>query len=147
LPGPFPIADTHNSIRSHANAKLAALKLAILQFLEPGVLPVLAMALIVGGWSYGLKLSHYVHHSKVTKASTTRMWLDQRNEATAAAPVPQRQVEHKFVTPQLWVLSVPQQQPKLLHEEIIAESASVRINAFVSPLHLLRAPPLSPSQA
>jgi hypothetical protein len=147
LPGPFPIADTHNSIRSHANAKLAALKLAILQFLEPGVLPVLAMALIVGGWSYGLKLSHYVHHSKVTKASTTRMWLDQRNEATAAAPVPQRQVEHKFVTPQLWVLSVPQQQPKLLHEEIIAESASVRINAFVSPLHLLRAPPLSRSQA
>jgi hypothetical protein len=146
LPGPFPIADTHNSIRSHANAKLAALKLAILQFLEPGVLPVLAMALIVGGWSYGLKLSHYVHHSKVTKASTTRMWLDQRNEATVA-PVPQRQVEHKFVTPQLWVLSVPQQQPKLLHEEIIAESASVRINAFVSPLHLLRAPPLSPSQA
>jgi hypothetical protein len=147
LPGPFPIADTHNSIRSHANAKLAALKLAILQFLEPGVLPVLAMALIVGGWSYGLKLSHYVHHSKVTKASTTRMWLDQRNEATAAAPVPQRQVEHKFVTPQLWVLSVPQQQPKLLHEEIIAEYASVRINAFVSPLHLLRAPPLSPSRA
>jgi len=146
LPGPFPIADTHNSKRSHATAKLSALKLAILQFLEPGVLPVVAMALIVGGWSYGLKLSHYVHHSKVTKASTTRMWLDQRNEATAA-PVPQRQVEHKFVTPQLWALSVPQQQPKLLHEEIIAEYASVRINAFVSPLHLLRAPPLPPPRA
>ena len=146
MPGPFPIADTHNSKRSHVTAKLSALKLAILQFFEPGVLPVLAMALIVGGWSYGLKLSHYVHHSKVTKASTTRMWLDQRNEATVA-PVPQRQVEHKFVTPQLWALSVPQQQPKLLHEEIIAEYASVRINAFVSPLHLLRAPPLSPSRA
>ena len=146
MPGPFPIADTHNSKRSHVTAKLSALKLAILQFLEPGVLPVLVMALIVGGWSYGLKLSHYVHHSKVTKASTTRMWLDQRNEATVA-PVPQRQVEHKFVTPQLWALSVPQQQPKLLHEEIIAEYASVRINAFVSPLHLLRAPPLSPSRA
>ena len=143
--GTLPIADTQNCKRSHATAKLAALKLAILQFLEPGVLPVLALALIVGGWSYGLKLSHYLHHTDVTKASTTRMWLDHRDDAVGA-PMPQVQVQHKFLTPQLCVFSVPQ----LSHvsgRQIIAEAASVRINAYVSPLHLLRAPPISISLA
>ena len=145
MPGTLPIADTQNCKRSHATAKLSALKRAILQFLEPGVLPVLALALIVGGWSYGLKLSHYLHHTDVTKASTTRMWLDHRNDAVSA-PVLQDHVEHKFVTPQLCVFSVPQ----LSHtagRQAIAEAASVRINAYVSPLHPLRAPPVSVSLA
>lgn len=146
MPGTRPIADMQNSKRSHATAKFSALKLAILQLLEPGVLPVLAMALMVGGWSYGLKLSHYVQHSQVTKASTTRMWLDQRNEATAA-PAAQGHVEHRFLTPQLWVLAAPQRLPHFLRQQIIAEPASVRINAFVSPLHPLRAPPISFSLA
>ena len=144
--GTLPIADTQNCKRSHATAKLAALKLAILQFLEPGVLPVLALALIVGGWSYGLKLSHYLHHTDVTKASTTRMWLDHRNDA-AVAPVPQRQIEHKLITPQLCVFSVPQLLRHSLRRQIVAEPASVRINAIVSSLHPLRAPPISLSLA
>jgi hypothetical protein len=146
LPGTFPISDPHKSKRSHASAKISGVKLAILQFLEPGVLPVLAMALMVGGWSYGLKLSHYLHHTDVTKASTTRMWLDHRNEATAAPAAPQ-QVEHKFLTPQLCLFVVPQQLPRLLRQQIVAEAASIRINGFVSPLHSLRAPPISLSLA
>jgi hypothetical protein len=146
LRGTLPIANSQHAGPARSGARLSALELAILQFLQPGVFPVLALALIVGGWSYGLKLSHYLHHTDVTKASTTRMWLDHRNEATAA-PLAQQQVEHKFLTPQLCLFVVPQQLPRLLRQQIVAEAASIRINGFVSPLHSLRAPPISLSLA
>jgi len=137
----FPIADTHSVNPSRSSAKLAALKLAILQFLEPGVLPVLALALIVGGWSYGLKLSHYLQRTDVTKASTTRMWLDHRNDATAAS-VPYHQVEHKSLTPQLCLSAVPP-SPHLSRRQPIAEPAQSHTTSYVSSLHPLRAPPIS----
>jgi hypothetical protein len=138
LPESSPVADMKLPIQSLSTAKLSALKRAILQFLEPGVLPVLAMALIVGGWSYGLKLSHYLN-TGVTKASTTRMWLDHRNEATAA-PATHEQDEHKFPTTQLCVVEMPS-LPLHARPQLIAESASVHTLEFVSPLHPLRAPP------
>jgi hypothetical protein len=121
LPGTLPIADTHSTPQSHSTARFSALKLAIIQFLEPGVLPVLALALIVGGWSYGLKLSHYFHHTDVTKASTTRMWLDHRNEA-AVAPAADHQVEHNFLTPQLNTVAVPH-LPHLSRQQLIPTSS------------------------
>ena len=104
MPVTSSIADIQKPTQSPSTAKLTALKLAILQFLEPGVLPVLALALMVGGWSYGKKLSHYFHNTHVTKASTTRMWLDHRNDAVNA-PVAIHQVEHKFLTPQLSIMT------------------------------------------
>jgi hypothetical protein len=145
LRGTLPIANSQHAGPAGSGARLSALELAILQFLQPGVFPVLALALIVGGWSYGLKLSHYFHHTDVTKASTTRMWLDHRNDATVT-PDPQRHVEHKFLTPQLCVLSVPP-LPRVSRQQIIVEPASVHNNGFASPLHPLRAPPISSSLA
>jgi len=115
------------------------LKLATVQFLEPGVLPVLALALIVGGWSYGLKLSHYLN-TGVTKASTTRMWLDHRNEI-AAVPDQHPQTPQKFLTLDLCVFAVPA-LPRLSRERITQEPAQPHSVEFVSPLHPLRAPPV-----
>lgn len=140
MPGTFPIADLHSPTQSHSTAKLSSFKLAILQFFEPGVLPVLALALMVGGWSYGKKLSHYFHNTDVTKASTTRMWLDHRNEATAA-PFSHHQVEHKFLAPQLCLFAVPP-LPPLSRQPILAHPAPAHSTEFIS-LHPLRAPPIS----
>jgi len=103
------------------------------------------MALIVGGWSYGLKLSHYFHHTDVTKASTTRMWLDHRNDVTVAQS-PERQIEHKLLTPQLCVFAVPR-VPHFSRLQLVADPAPAHIVEFVSPLHPLRAPPISSSLA
>ena len=139
----FPISDTPDvsSMRSRSErANRYALKSAILQFLQPGVLPVLALALIVGGWSYGLKLSHYFHHTDVTKASTTRMWLDHRNDGTIA-PVLHHQKPVKFLAPQISFVSVAP-LPHFSLERTVGEPAPRRIIEFVSPLHPLRAPPL-----
>ena len=141
MPVTSPIASSQNADRSRSTAKLSALKLAILQFLEPGVLPVLALALFVGGWSYGKKLSHYFHNTDVTKASTTRMWLDHRND-TSVAPAQQHQSPQKFLTPQLSMFAVPP-SPNFSRESAIAESAPLHTVEFVSPLHPLRAPPIS----
>ena len=144
MPATSPIADTKNVRQSRSIADFSAIKLATIQFLQPGVLPVLALALIVGGWSYGLKLSHYFH-SDVTKASTTRMWLDHRNE-TAAAPAQQPQTPQKFLSLDLSVVAVPT-LPRLSREQVIAEPAQARSVEFVSALHPLRAPPISLSLA
>lgn len=138
MPRTSLIADTDISRQSHPTARLSAVKRAILHFLEPGVLPVLAMALIVGGWSYGLKLSHYLN-TGVTKASTTRMWVDHRNDS--AAPVAHHQVEQKFLTPQLSALAAMPALHFSWQQLLASESAPAHVTEFVSPLHPLRAPP------
>lgn len=141
MPVTSPIASSQNADRSRSHSGAANLKLAVLQFFQPGVLPVLALALMVGGWSYGKKLSHYFHHTDVTKASTTRMWLDHRNDATIA-PAQAHQSPVKFLTPQLRDFVVPP-LPHFSRAIAIAESAPVYTVEFVSPLHPLRAPPIS----
>lgn len=141
MPESLPIADAQHSGPSGSTVKFSALRLAVLHFLEPGVLPVLALALIVGGWSYGYKLSHYLHNPGVTKASATRMWLDQRH-ASVAAPVPDHQLPQKFLTLALCVFAVPA-LPHVSREQIVAELPQSHAAEFVSPLHPLRAPPIS----
>jgi hypothetical protein len=141
LPVTSPIASSQNADKLRSQPDIAKLKLAILQFLQPGVLPVLALALVVGGWSYGLKLSHYLHHTDVTKASTTRMWVDHRND-TSVAPDQHHQSPQKFLTLQLHVFAVPP-LPSFSREGAIAESVPAYTVEFVSPLHPLRAPPIS----
>lgn len=148
MPENLPIASTPNARSPRfqsERASLYTLKSAILEFLQPGVFPVLALALMVGGWSYGLKLSHYFHHTDVTKASTTRMWLDQRNDAITA-PVQHHHTPVKFLLPHLWVVSVPP-LPHFSREQLLAESVPARSLDLVSPLHPLRAPPISSSLA
>jgi hypothetical protein len=145
LPRPFPIASLQNAHPQRSQDRLANLKLATLQFFQPGVLSVLALALIVGGWSYGRKLSHYLHNPDLTKASTTRMWVDHRNDSIAA-PVLRHQTPHKFLTPQFLVVAVPA-VPHFTRQQIIAEPVQSHATLFISPLHPLRAPPVSSSLA
>jgi hypothetical protein len=145
LPGPFPIASLQDAHQSRSQAGLATLKMATLQFLHPGVLSVLALALIVSGGSYGRKLAHYLHNPDLTKASTTRMWVDHRNDSIAG-PVQHHQTPHKFLTPQLLVVVVPS-VPHFSRQQIIAEPVQSHTAVFVSPLHPLRAPPVSFSRA
>jgi hypothetical protein len=140
LTGPFPIANPENAHQSRSQAGLANLRLATLQFLNPGVLSVLALALFVSGGSYGRKLAHYLHNPDLTKASTTRMWVDHRNDSIAA-PVQHHQTPHKFLTPQFLVVAVPP-LPDFSRLQIIAEPIQSHTTVFVSPLHPLRAPPV-----
>ena len=139
----FPLANTNSAIQSRYKSLRA--KEAIREFLQPGVLSVLALALFVAGWSYGHKLSHYLPNTSLTKASTTRMWLDQR-QASIAAPVQHQQGPQKFLTLALCFFSVPA-LPHFSREQILAESPKPHAVEFVSPLHPLRAPPISSSLA
>ena len=141
MPGPFPIASHRDAHQSRSQDGLANFKLAILQFFQPGVLSVLALALIVGGWSYGRKLSHYLHNPDLTRASTTRMWVDHRNDSIAA-PVQHHQTPQRFLTPQLLVVAVPS-VPHFSRQQIISDPVQTHTAVFVSPLHPLRAPPIS----
>jgi hypothetical protein len=141
LPRPFPIASLQNAHQSRSQGGLANLKLATRQFFQPGVLSVLALALIVGGWSYGRKLSHYLHNPDLTKASTTRIWVDHRNDSIAV-PVQHHQTPHKFLAPQFLVAAVPP-LPHFSRQQIIVEPVQSHTTVFVSPLHPLRAPPIS----
>lgn len=141
MPESFPIAQAQDTTRSRSTVKLASLKLLVLHFLRPRVLPVLALALMAAGWSYGLKLSHYLRHTDVTKASSTRLWLDHRNEATVAADS-RHQVQDKFHTPPLSGLGV-RALPPTSWQQLLAVPAPAPTADFVLPLHPLRAPPLS----
>lgn len=137
----FPIANAQNARKARSGSGIASLKLTPLRFLQPGVLPVIALALIVGCWSYGLKLSHYLHNSDVTRASTTRMWVDQRNDLIPV-PVQHEQNPQESLAFQLCIFAVPC-QPHLSDEWALAEPALSHVAEFVSPLHPLRAPPIS----
>ncbi len=99
---------------------------------------------MAAGWSYGLKLSHYLPHSDITKAASTRMWLDHRNDAIT--PVARTQVQDKFHTPQLNALDV-RAVPSGSWQQLLAEPAPANAAEFVSPLHPLRAPPVALSLA
>lgn len=131
----LPNANAQNARKARSNKKFAPFR-----FLQPGVLPVLAMALIVGGWSYGLKLSHYLHNPDLTKASTTRMWVDQRNDLITVS-VQREQNHQEFLAPQLWIMAVPS-LPHFGNGWPVAEPAQSHTTEFVSPLHPLRAPPI-----
>ncbi len=140
---PPPITNAQRRIQvppNSARAKLFALKSGALQLFKPGVLPVLALALIVGGWSYGYKLSHYLPNSGLTKASTTRMWLDQR-QSSIAAPVSHHQSPQKLLAVALCLFAVPP-LPHFAREHNLAEPLQPHAVEFVSTLHPLRAPPI-----
>jgi hypothetical protein len=122
------------------------LSLAVRQFFQPSVLSVFALALFVGGWSYGRKLSHYLHNSDLTRASTTRMWVDHRNDSIAAPVQQHHQTLHQFLTPQFLVVAVPP-LPHFSRRHVIAEPVQSHTAIFISPLHPLRAPPISSSLA
>ena len=116
-------------------------RVAVRQFFRPCVLAFLALAVTVGGWGYGYKLSQYLLHSDVSKASHTRMWVDHRDDSFEAQT--QRQHSpHKLENSQFSGV-VFSQLPHFSHQSVCAAPLQSRILTFVSPLHPLRAPPIS----
>ena len=67
--------------------------IAVRQFFRPYVLAFLALAIAVGANGYGYKLAQYFHHSEVSKASATRMWVDHRDDSSVT-------VAHQQTRPQ-----------------------------------------------
>ena len=109
------------------------------QFFHPYVLAFLALALTVGGYGYGYKLSQYFQHSGVSKASPTRMWVDHRDQSV----IPQAQ---HHVKPQrirgltFFALSAPQVL-RLSRDHVVIKPAPARVALFLSWHIPFRAPP------
>ena len=136
----FPIAITP-AAEARPNIALTS-KTALRQFFRPGVLAYLILALTVGGWSYGYKLSQYLLHPDVSRASHTRMWVEHRDDSLKAASHSHR--PHTLPISQTFDLSICQ-FPPLASELASSRPLQSRILTFVSPLHPLRAPPVSHS--
>ncbi len=136
--GNFPIA---NASAAHEPRTVAvSWSLAVRQFFRPSVLACLALAITVGGWGYGYKLSQYLLHTDVTKASHTRMWVDHRDDSFKAGSHAHR--PQTLPASGSFDLSTFQ-TPPLARELVFSTPLQSRILTFVSPLHPLRAPPIS----
>jgi hypothetical protein len=120
-------------------------KLAIRQFFRPHVLSLLALAIAVGGWGYGYKLSRYLDHPDVSKASATRMLPDHRDDGFRPLPQHKTRID-KPLDSQGFLASTPRlPQFYFSRDLVVAPAAPVRITLFVSPLSSFRAPPASKS--
>jgi hypothetical protein len=119
-------------------AEDSRIPLAIRQFLSPCVLAVLALALAVSGWSYGYKLSQYLHHPEVSKASATRMWVDHRNDSLAPVhhPSPPQQIPGSVLV----ALSSPL-LPRISRDHALVTPAPPRPAFIIAALIPFRAPP------
>jgi hypothetical protein len=118
-------------------------RVAIRQFFQPYVLACLALAIAVGGWSYGYKLSQYLHHTEVSKASATRMWVDHRDNSFAVPA--QHQVPPQRISGlALFALCAPQ-LPRLARDHVVTTPAPARVTIIISSHIPFRAPPASPS--
>jgi hypothetical protein len=139
---PIAVVPNTEDRRSRAeSAKLADVSVAVMELLRPSVLSVLALILVVSGWTYGYRLSHYQYNPDVTKASTIRIWMDQRH-ASVAMPLEQHVRPHPLISAAPCGLEIP----SLLHlsrEVLVAAPTQSAVDTFVSPLHPLRAPPIS----
>lgn len=145
----FPIAtETHEAQLERSRSvvvKGLVVKLAIRQLFRPYVLAFLALAVAVGGWSYGYKLSQYLHHSAVSRASATRMWVEHRDDSTLV-PVPHRQPQQSPDST-LAALSTPL-LPRLSRDHAVTTPAPMRAAFILTALIPFRAPPaLLPSLA
>jgi len=124
-------------------AEFSGWSMALRQFFRPCVLTVLALAVTVGAWGFGYKLSQYLQHSDVSRASATRLWVEHRDDAFEAPDHHQHQPQ-KLLSPAFLGFNVLIVE-HFSRERIFAEPAPSRILTFVSSLHPLRAPPTSHS--
>lgn len=135
------VSNTEHRRSRATSAQSGNASVALMELFRPSVLSVLALILVVSGWTYGYRLSHYQHNPDVTKASTIRMWMDQRH-ASVAVPVEQHLRPHALISAALCgseISTLPQQA----REGILAAPTQSAVDTFVSPLHPLRAPPIS----
>ena len=120
-------------------------KLAIRQFFQPYVLSFLALAIAVGGWGYGYKLSRYLGHSDVSRASATRMLAEHRDDGFKT-PSHHSAGTDKPLDSQVFLASIPRLPHFYFSRDlVVAPAAPVRISDRVSPLYSFRAPPASRS--
>ena len=145
----FPIPTRHKA-QNRRNvpgfARDSGIPVAVRPFFQPCVLAFFALAIAIGANGYGYKLSRYLHHTQVSKASGTHMWVEHRDDSSSAVT--------KFHTkPQkisklaLLAFSVPQLK-RLSRDHVVITPAPARV-AFVISSHIpFRAPPaLNPSLA
>lgn len=120
-------------------------KWAIRQFFRPHVLSFLALAIAVGGWGYGYKLSRYLDRPDVSKASATRMLVEHRDDGFKTLSHHSAGTD-KPLDSQVFLASIPR-LPHLYFSRdlVVAPAAPVRISDRVSPLYSFRAPPASRS--
>ncbi len=138
----FPIAADRKAQTGRLALAVASepeVKVAVRQFFQPYVLAFVALALAVGGWGYGYKLSQYLHLSEVSKPSATRMWVDHRDQ-TSAVPVPQHIKPQRILGLALFALASPQ-LPRLWRDHVVSTPAPARVMLIISSHIPFRAPP------
>jgi hypothetical protein len=145
----FPIPTGHKAQNRRsvpAIVRDSGLPLAVRQFFQPCVLAFFALAIAISANGYGYKLSQYLHHAEISKASGTRMWVEHRDDSSSV-------VAHRNTRPQRifgyahFAFSAPR-LPRLSRDHVVITPAPARV-AFVISSHIpFRAPPaLNPSLA
>lgn len=118
---------------------------AVRQFFRPYVLRLFALAVIVGGWSYGYKLSQYLQHPEVSRASVTRILVEHRNDSVVVSSdqqVPPGKLQGMAL--------LADAAPRVSHQFcdlVLSESAPAREAFTFSSLIPFRAPPTNSSLA
>jgi hypothetical protein len=127
-------------------ARGSKVDVAVRQFFRPYVLAFVALAVAVGGGSYGYKLTQYLQHSEVSRASYSRVWVDHRDDSKISPP------EHHVLPDNLLALEPligPVPRDARPSRELVLVESSPSNEAFIfSALIPLRSPPVTnPSQA
>jgi hypothetical protein len=116
---------------------------AVRQFFRPYVLAFLALAIAVGGNGYGYKLSQYLRHSEVRKASATRMCVDHRDDSSITN-AHHRERPRQISALELFLVFAPQ-FPRLTRDHALTTPAPARAACVISSHIPFRAPPSSKS--
>ena len=144
---PIPTGHKARNWRSvRAIGRDSGIPVAVKQFFQPCVLAFFALAIAISANGYGYKLSQYLHHAQVSKASGTRMWVEHRDDSSSAVSKLHTKPQKIFGSAIL-AFSVPQ-LPRLSRDHVVITPAPTRL-AFVISSHIpFRAPPvLRPSLA
>jgi hypothetical protein len=145
----FPIAARREAQIERPSGMIAhdsEMQIAVRQFFQPYVLALVALSIAVGGWSYGYKLSQYLQHPEVTRASVTRMWVDHRDQSVAV-PAQLNTKPQRISGFALFALSSPQ-LPRPSRDHAVTTPAPARVTLIIASHIPFRAPPsLNPSLA
>jgi hypothetical protein len=149
VPNDFPNPTGDKARNQRAESTLgrgARIPVAVRQFFQPCVLAFFALAIAISANGYGYKLSQYLHHAEVSKASGTRMWVEHRNDSSRVG-VPHQTKPQLLSGFALIAFCVPQ-LPRFSRDHVVITPAPARV-AFVISSHIpFRAPPaLNPSLA
>ena len=124
----FPIPTRHQAQNRRSVLVIgrdSGIPVAVRQFFQPCVLAFFALAIAISANGYGYKLSQYLHHAEVSKASGTRMWVEHRDDSSSA-------VTQLHTKPQkisglaLLAFSAPQ-LPRLSRDHVVITPAPTRV--------------------